>query len=366
MKKIKLLHIQLLPVIAGAQNVMLKILENLDKDKYEIYVLSRSGGPLIEKLEELQIKHIPVNSLRRDLSFWDFIAFFKIWWICRKYKYDVVHTHSSKTGFLGRIAAKLAGIGNVIHTSHGFPFNKYQSKPVRSFYMKCEKIAGWFCDKVVFVNQHDRKFVIQNKIINSKKALTIYNGIEVPQKLSPKKNNNRFIIGSSFRFWKQKNPIRTVNAAIEVCKKNSQIEFIFLGDGELLEECQLLVQDAQLQNRIIFEAWVTNIFEHLNKFDAFLLYSKWEGLPVSILEAMSVGLPIIASDIVGNDELVDDNNGKLVSLNEVDKLIDFLITLPLRKDELEKWGKESRKRVEEKFSLKEFVNKYKEIYETKA
>ncbi len=365
MKKIKLLHIQLLPVIAGAQNVMLKILENLEREKYDIFVISKPGGPLLKKLAEMKIEHIPVKSLRRKISILDIKAFFDIFRICRNYKFDIVHTHSSKTGFLGRIAARLAGVEKIIHTSHGFPFNEFQSLPTRLFYMLCETFAAFFCDRVVFVNQHDRDYAVKHKLVAAKKAITIFNGIKLPEKIKTKKNSDRFLIGSSFRFWQQKNPLQTIEAAISVCQKNPVIDFIFLGDGELLSECKEMVFKADLSNRIKFPGWVENVSEHLNEFDVFLLYSKWEGLPVSILEAMSFGLPIIASDIVGNRELVDEGNGRLICLNQVDKLVELLITLPTRNSELKKWGKESRKRVEKKFSVEEFSKEYKKVYETK-
>lgn len=362
MKK-KILHIQLLPLLSGVQNVMLQILENLDQNKYEIFVLSKSGGPLVERLESMNIKHIPVDSLCREFSISDFKAFWKIYKICRNYKFDIVHTHSSKTGFLGRIAAKFAGTKKIIHTSHGFPFNQFQTASLRTFYKICEKFAGLFCDFVVFVNEHDKNYAIENNIICREKALTVYNGIECPLEFKKKGQSNRFIIGSSFRFWKQKNPIQTVEAAINVCHRNSRIDFVFLGDGELLENCRQIVIKADLQKRILFKGWVSNIFDHLAEFDVFLLYSKWEGLPVSILEAMAAGLPIVASDIVGNNELVDETNGILVPINDIDRLVDHLVILPTKMDQIELWGKGSLKKVKIKFSMQNFINQYKRIYE---
>ena len=127
MTKIKLLHIQLLPLLYGAQNVMLKLLNSLDINRYEIYVISKPGGPLVDRLRQLNYHYIPVKTLRRNISFLDILAFFKIYNICKKYKFDIVHTHSSKTGFIGRIAARSAGIHKIIHTVHGFSFHPFQS-----------------------------------------------------------------------------------------------------------------------------------------------------------------------------------------------------------------------------------------------
>ena len=363
MNKKKLLHIQLLPLLSGAQNVMLNILSNLNRDKYEIFVISRPNGPLVEKLEEMKIKHLAIDSLHREISLQDLKAYVEIFRLCKKYEFDIVHTHSAKPGFVGRIAARMAGVKKIIHTSHGYPFNRFQPIFVQFLYKILEAFAGMFCDYMVFVNNSDREMAIKNKLISKKKALTIYNGIDSSESYPRQRKSNRFVIGSSFRFWEQKNPIQTVEIAIKVCQKNSIIDFIFLGSGDLLEKCKELVCEASLEKRILFPGWQTDVLNWLKQFDTFLLFSKWEGLPISILEAMSIGLPIITSDINGNNELVSEQNGLLFKLNEVDKLIETLISLPKRKEELIVWGNQSQLIVENKFSMKKFINSYKSIYD---
>lgn len=363
MKK-RIVHVQLLPLLSGVQNMMLHILENLDREKYEIFVISHSNGPMIEKLKTMKIEHIKVDSLIRRISFLDFLAFIDLFRIFRKYHFDIVHTHSSKTGFLGRIAARLAGVKKIVHTVHGFPFNDFQPSYKRSFFKCCERFAGSFCDHLVFVNKADRLRAIETKLIAPSKACTIYNGVELPVKVDQIKKTVRFIIGSSFRFWQQKNPIQTIRIAIEVCRRNEVIDFVFLGDGEFYDYCLEMVNSEQMQSRIKLPGWQANVNEWLLTFDVFFLFSKWEGLPISILEAMAAGLPIIASDITGNNELVSDVNGVLVNLNDVDKLIALLASLPKRKKDLKRWGKGSLDLVKNEFNLLKFVNSYQEIYDS--
>lgn len=364
MEKIKILHIQLLPLLSGVQNMMLKILTSLDSGKYEIYVISKPGGPLEQKVKELGFNYLPLKYLRRNFSPLDLLAFLEILRICLFYKFDIVHTHSSKTGFLGRIAARLAGVPKIIHTVHGFPFHSFQPKILQKIYMNLEKFASLFCDKVVFVNNSERRKAIAKKIVSRKKAVTIYNGIEIPylQKRFGD-DNEKVIIGSVLRFSKQKNIINTIKVAIEVCRLNRRLQFIFVGDGELYREAKRMVKKAGMEKRILLPGWKTDIENWLLKFDVFLLYSKWEGLPISILEAMSYGLPIIASDIEGNNELVSEENGFLVSVKKVDKLEQILINLPSKMEELKKMGENSRKKVREKFGISEFIRKYQELYD---
>ncbi len=364
MRKIKIVHIQLLPLLSGAQNVMLNILESLDENKYDIYVISKPGGPLVDKVKEFGFHYIPVPSLRRDISLLDGIAFVHFFLIFRKYKFDIVHTHSSKPGFLGRIAARIAGVKKIVHTVHGFPFHPYQKKLIMSFYRSVEKLAGLFCDTIVFVNNSERETAIADHLAQPEKAVTIYNGIKLPEiEMQKKEIGDKFIIGSCLRFWKQKNIIETINAAIRVCKKNENIHFIFIGDGELYEVAENMVNDSGYKDRIHLPGWQNNPTEWLQKFDIFLLYSKWEGLPLSILEAMSFGLPIVASDIKGNNELVSEVNGILVPINDIDRLSAVLLSLPNENGKLREWGENSRKLVKEKFNLTGFARKYNKIYD---
>jgi glycosyltransferase involved in cell wall biosynthesis len=123
-----------------------------------------------------------------------------------------------------------------------------------------------------------------------------------------------------------------------------------------------MVVDSKLEENIIFPGWQNNIKEWLAKFDAYLLFSIAEGLSISILEAMSMSLPIIASNVKGNNELVSDSNGILIPVNDIDRLSAVLLSLPDKKEKLKEWGENSRKLVEEKFNIKDFVKKYEEVY----
>ena len=364
MKKIKIVHVQLLPLLSGAQNVMLAILNSLDKNKYDVYIISKPGGPLVERVLDLDYNYIPLKSFRRNISIMDIVAFIKLFRIFKKHKFDIVHTHSSKPGFIGRIAARIAGVPQIVHTVHGFPFHPYQKKLIMSFYRSVEKLAGLFCDKVVFVNNSERETAIADHLVQPEKAVTIYNGIKLPEiEMQKKEIGDKFIIGSCLRFWKQKNIIETIDAAIRVCKKNEKIQFIFIGDGELYEVAENMVNDSGYKDRIYLPGWQNNPTDWLQKFDVFLLYSKWEGLPLSILEAMSYGLPIVASDIKGNNELVSEVNGILVPINDIDRLSAVLLSLPNENGKLREWGENSRKLVKEKFDLTGFTRKYNKIYD---
>jgi glycosyltransferase involved in cell wall biosynthesis len=377
-KKTKILHIQLLPLLSGVQNMMLSLLDGLDKEKYEIYVMSKPGGPLVKKVKDLGYNYIPVGSLRRNLSPLDIVSFFHIYFICRKYRFDIVHTHSSKTGFLGRIAARFAWTPRIIHTVHGFPFHAYQPKLARYFYLLLEMMASRFCDYIPVVNRHECEWAKASGLFPSKKLLTIYNAVHPQEIYTPRKYTaggevgikkslpfleGYFTIGFVGRFTRAKNIVTIVKTAIAVCRQNPRIKFILIGDGELWDECKDLVTSADLTQQILLPGWQNNVDYWLTNMDVFLLYSHWEGLSISMLEAMSMGIPVVASDIKGNNELVDDSNGVLVPVVNATKLKEVLIGLPDKKDDLERWSGGSLSKSRELFGLERFISEYENLYQ---
>lgn len=368
MKKIRILHIQLLPLLSGVQNMMLNLLDGLDPEKYEVYVACRPGGDLVTEIMKRDYNFIPLYHMEHHLSPKDILAFIELYRICRNKKFDIVHTHSSKTGFLGRIAARLAGVSKIIHTVHGFSFHPYQQIQTRLFYQMMESFAAKFCDVMVFVNESERKYAEGSILFRGVMMLTIFNGVHIPD-LNPDVERfdflkDRFIIGSNARFSMQKNIVQTMEAAIIACRRNPKLAFVFVGDGDFYELCKKMVKSANLTDSIFLPGWQSNTQIWLEQYDCFLLYSLWEGLPLSILEAMAYGKPVIGSDIKGNNELISDLNGILVPPGKPESLAEVLQGLPGRIKEIKTWGNNSRKTVIQRFNMTEFNERYRELYES--
>lgn len=363
-KKCKILHLQLLPILSGVQNVMLQLLQELDGNKYEISVASKPDGPLVKKVEELGFRHEPISWLRRKIGLWDFLSFWQLYSLFKKNKYDIVHTHSSKTGFLGRFAAKLAGIDKIVHTVHGFPFNDAIPFPIHQFYQFMEIIAGKVTDQMIFVNEFERKLAINKKIANPFIAHVIHNGMDVNYDFAKTVYpglEGKTVIGFVGRFDFPKNVLTIVKAATYALRQNDNIAFIFVGDGDDWQRCNDYIHAENVVDSIKLVGWQTDIHRWLSYFDALVLFSLFEGLPVSVLEAMSVGLPIIASNVKGCNELVDDSNGVLIDIDRVDKLISVFAEID--KMNLEEMGRKSLQKVELNFNKSKFIKKHIEVYE---
>ncbi len=353
--------------------MMLNLLAGLDQQEFEIYVVSRPGGPLEDAVKRAGYHFLPVRTLRRNISIFDLAALIEIFHLMRKYGFDIVHTHSSKTGFIGRIAARLAGVPKIYHTVHGFAIHEHQPSFINLTFMLLECIAGKFCNLVIFVNNYEREMAVKKRILPERKVKTIYNGIPVGEFQAKKAEeyllerdyeSNPFTIGSVLRFTAQKNTLNTISAAIAVCKQNEIIRFVFIGDGDDFLRCKNLVEAENMNTRVLLTGWQSGINVLLAKMDVFLLYSRWEGLSISILEAMATGLPIVASNIKGNNELVNAENGILVDVNHKEDLIAELVKLPYAKEQLKNWSIASRKKAQEQFNTDRFIKEYKAIYDS--
>lgn len=369
MKK-KVLHIQLLPLLSGAQNVMLHLLQALPEEEYEIYIASKPGGALVEEVQKRGYIYLALSDFVHPISVKDVSVFVQLFLLCRKYRFDIVHTHSSKPGFLGRIAARLAGVPMVIHTGHGAPFHDLQSALKRRLYMELERFGAWFGDKLVFVNNSQREFYLKHNLLCSEKAVTIYNAVNPEllsklETLSKKKKpvSEKVTIGSMLRFDNAKNVVMTVMGAIRICRMRQDVDFIFAGDGEQLELCRMMVNTNHLQDRIHLPGWQDDTVKQLAKFDAFLLYSDYEGLPLSIIEAMHAALPVIGSDISSIRELVSSDCGWLIPSHNLEMFVAELNKILDERDSYRVKGLKAKKRIKELCSYENFVKGYITVYE---
>lgn len=348
---------------------MLHLLQGLDPEEFEIWVACRPGGPLVAEVAKRGYHYIPLPLLKHKISPLDAVILMQLYLLCRKYRFDIVHTHSSKPGLLGRIAARLAGVPLVLHTGHGAPFHALMPLYEQRFYMLLEKLGALFCHKMAFVNNYHREFYIEHRLIPAAKTITIYNApdpklqADIEQLCKPKLSRKKVItIGTMGRFSPAKNIVMMVTAAIRVCKERSDVRFIFAGDGELLELCRMMVKTNELENRIMLPGWQKYIAAQLAEYDILLQYSDYEGLPVSIIEAMYAGLPIIGSDIPPIAELVDETCGWLLKPHQLDILISELHKIIDARDCYKVKGETGRKKIRELCSYENFLSAYLSIY----
>lgn len=374
MKKIKILHIQVLPILSGVQKAMYDLLIRLDRNRYDIYVLCQSEGELTIALKKQNIRYMILNELKREINpYFDLIAFIKLFRILRNEGFDLVHTHSSKPGFIGRLAARAAGVKSVVHTVQGFAFHEQSSKFSIAIFGILEKIAGLVSDKIIIVNEKDLEIAKQMQLVSSKKMITIYNGIDVDLINSRIQNKslyeligikkNGYLVGMVARLWKQKSPQDFIRSIPIVVRELPSAKFLVIGDGPLQPELVELSRELGVQDNVSFLGWRTDVQDILMQLDVMVLTSLWEGLPLTLLEGMALSKPIVATNVKGNNELVvHEITGFLASPRDYQKIGEYTLKLLKNKPLARSMGEQAFIRVKEKFDIRNVVEQINSEY----
>lgn len=361
----------------GAQKHLYELAELLDKREYIIEVACAPGGPLIKLLSKLGIKIFLIPTLRNAINpVRDLLAFAKIYHLIKERRYDVVHCHSTKAGILGRIAARLAWVPAIIFTAHGFAFRESMFLPKKLLLILMEKIAAACCHRIITVSEYDRKDALKLRLKNPSEIVTIHNGIDVDSfKNLDLKEGERIreklgidkectIIGTVANFYANKGYPYLLQAAKLVMEKNDRVRFIAVGDGPLRKEMSRMAQSLGLNRKFIFAGYQSQPLSFLSIMDIFVLSSIKEGLPFSVLEAMALSKPVIATTVGGIPEIVEDyKTGILVKPSDPPSLAEAILTVirdgPLR----ERLARNGREKVDD-FNLHLIVEKIDHLYET--
>jgi len=369
MKK-KILHIQVLPILSGVQKVSLEILQNLSDKEYDKWILfsdnmdKRNKNICKETFENIGTKVIFSKTLRREIGFSDFYALSEIYKLCKKEKFDIVHTNSTKSGIVGRIAAFCANVPLVIHTVHGLSFHNYIKFPKWQFYWACEVIASIFCHKIVLVNNYYSKYFRWFK----KKTDTIYNGISYENLQTRKtvKENTPLKLLYVGRLDEPKDPVTLLKAAKIILEKYPQCLFSLVGDGEKYNECEKFIKENGLSAQINLLGWQNNVSDYYATHHIFISSSIYEAFGLTFLEAGYYELPTACTNVEGIPEVViDEYTGLLSNPRDENALANNIITLIENKNLRQTYGENAKKWVSSNFSVEKMVEKYKLIYANK-
>jgi len=370
MAKIKVVHIITLLELGGAQENTLYTCEHLDKNKFDVMLLCGKGGILDAQTKNIRIYF--VKELMREICpFYDLIAFIKIYKILKKEKPDIVHTHSSKAGIIGRWAAYYAKVPLIIHTFHGFGFNDEQNYFVRKIYILAERLTAKITDKLVAVSYENISKGLKNKIGNELQYTMIRSGIKLQDyqidiDFEKKKKEfglkNEHIVGMIACFKKQKAPLDFIKTAKSVCAEKPDAKFILVGDGVLRKRIEAEIKKLNLEKNVILTGWRKDTNEIIKIFDVFVLTSLWEGLPRVIVESMSAGIPVVATYIDGTKEIVQEGlTGFVVHPHETEKMAERILRLLNNPDLRKKFSQAAKKRVQE-FDIDLMVSQQEKLY----
>jgi len=371
-KKMKIVHIA---QANGGVEVYLKMFfKYINKDNYDNYIiLSEQYNKSKEYFAALGVKVFIVNMKREISPNKDLKSMIKIYKIIRKIKPDIVYTHSSKAGGLGRIPAKLVGAKN-IYNPHGWAFDMNISKKKRVIFKFVEKVLGYFTDKVVAISEYEKEAAINNNIIKPEKIVVIENAIDfdninnynnendILKKLNW--DNDSIIIGMVARISEQKSPHTFINIAIKLLKKQPKYRFIIVGDGEQRSEIEEKISQHGIEDKIYITGWVENPYMYLWNFDIAILTSKWEGFGLVIPEYMAAKKPVIASNVGGIKNIIENGkNGLLVDDLNVNEFVNKIEEVINNRDIRNKLINEGYETVKEKYNFKRNIKEHKELFD---
>ena len=290
--------------------------------------------------------------------------------IIKQVKPDIVYAHSSKAGAFARIAD--LGLNNkIIYNPHGWAFNMQQSAKKKEMYKWVEKISAHFCDKIVCISDAERESALREKICKPSKLQVIYNGIDLEEieKTTPMSRDqlgipdDAFVVGMVGRLSKQKAPDTFVKAAKLIKEKIHNAFFLMVGDGELCDQIENLINQYDLGSSFLITGWVDNPTAYMKIMNVGMLLSRWEGFGLVLPEYMACGVPIVATNVDAIPNIIQDGiNGMLVDKDDYHKAVDAVDRLFKQPDLTSSLVKNAKNIVKTKFDGKRVAQNTELLY----
>lgn len=383
-RKIKIAQVITRMDWGGASDIVRIICEKLDKDKFETCLVAGLSQNLTPKtkifLEQFKDKVFWIPQLRRNINpIFDLAGFLKLYFLFQKEKFDIVHTHTAKAGILGRLAAHFAHVPKIVHTSHGHNFYGYFGRVLSHFICLIERLAANFTEHIVCLTELEKKDLITFKITDEAKITIVHTVFETekyrklnPEEKSAKKKELRIgqdeiIVGMVGRLEPIKGPRYFIEAAQLIANKFKNVSFIVVGEGSLRKELEIQVEKAKLTEKVTFTGWRDDAVEIMNILDMLVLPSLNEAVGLVLIEAQSLGIPVIASCVGGIPEVVEDGKtGILVKAEDAQELKEAIEEIINNKEKRENMARQAEIYVKNKFKAQDFIKQISEIYEGKV
>jgi glycosyltransferase involved in cell wall biosynthesis len=374
-RRIKVLHLITRLIVGGAQDNTLVTVEKHRRDRYEVHVAGNPAGEWATRAARVADAFHPLPDLvnpvspRRDAA-----ALLAILRLVRRERFDVVHTHSSKAGVLGRLAARAAGVPAVVHTMHGPGIHDFMPRWKQYAFLVGELAAARCSDAVVAVCEANRRQAIDRFGVPPDRAITIYSGIDLqridaPCDLAAARSALAAPTGSKVvlfvgRLDDAKALHLLLTAFADVLAAHPRTILAIVGDGPQELQLRALAGDLGIADRVRFLGSREDVPAFLRLADVFALSSLWEGIGRAMTEAMLMGLPVVAPAIYGIPEIVrHEESGLLYPRGDVGALAAAIVALlanPARAREL---GDAARAATRARFDAGAMVRSIEAVYE---
>lgn len=309
---------------------------------------------------------------------YDPILLLKLIGLFKRGRYDIVHTHATKSGVLGRIAARIAGVPIIIHGLHVNALEVFDSKFINITTILLEKITGKFTDAHISVSEVVSKKYLEYGISKRTKYFTVRSGMELNKFFNARESVDNqqkrqelgltgecFIIGNVGRLEASKGHHFLFQAIKEILKfrKNQPVKLLVIGEGKDKDKLIKYVKKLNLERNIIFAGYRKDVAELMAIMNLFVFTSLREGLPRVLVQAAAVGIPIVAFNIDGVSEILKDNyNGFLVEPTNIKQLVEIFIKYINNKELIRIHGKNGQNVVRNRWSVEGMVRRTDQIY----
>ena len=365
-KRIKnILHLIETSEPGGSETILAYIAANLDQAEYKSLVCLLSDGWLTKRLDDLGIEYIILENKRP----YDPVFLYNLIKLIKRRQIHLIHAHEFMMNIYGSVAGKLCGIP-MIGTVHGKLYFTDKKSRIYSY-----KLAVALCTRMILVSEDLKSFFIENlKLRNNKKLLTLYNGIDINKYGSKDFQSDlrrelgidpNAVLGCTIGSLFKVKGLPYLLDAIAIMKNNHpQFRFIIAGEGGELEQLQAQCRELKLDDVVSFLGFRDDVPNLLAISDFYVCSSLSEGLSLAILEAIAAGKPVIATNVGGNPEIIEDNvNGFLVPSRDSKALADKISILVMNSELRTKMGMKALQTAINKFSLKSMIDGYQKLYQ---
>lgn len=349
--------------VGGLERVVSTLASGLDPSRFDVSVvcLLRTGY----FAQELARQGIRIHLASRNSQHTHYLLFLKLYALFREFRPDIVHTHNTHALLDGALAARLAGVPAIVHTEHGRQF------PDKRRYMVCERLLSRWVTKIVAVSSFSKTQLVNHERIRPEKIEVIYNGTSfrdarhdvLATKSALSLIDSYPILGSVTRLSEEKGVRFLLEAMPEILCRFPRAALLVVGDGILRPQLERLVRELGVGDHVTFLGTQSDVSKFLTLVDIFVLASISEGLPLAVLEAMSHGKAIVATDVGGLREVLTDGDaGRLVPPRDSMAIAEAVKRLASDRCGLARAGARARAIYLDRFTEKLMVSNYQRLF----
>lgn len=364
----RVLYITTAAEFGGAPLHVLQVMEYMVKKGHEVGLVAAPEPRLMEGARALGVKLFPNPHFVRPIKPWkDFRALWPVFHAIKVFNPDLVHAHSTKAGYAARLACALLR-KPVIFTAHGWAFTEGRSPIARKLLALAERLAAKVTAKIICVSEHDRQLALRWKVARPEQLVVIHNGVDPRPFLetdgSPIREELGLNEGPVLTFVGRLAPPKDPVTLLSAVKDLPNGVLLIVGDGELQPQVERYIAENGLNRRVKLLGERRDVPRILAASDIFVLSSRWEGLPYTIIEAMMAGLPVVATRVGGIPELVEEGvTGYLVPPKDPDALVKAIHKLLGDPSLRHRMGEAGREKALQGFALDRMLRETERVYE---